>query len=130
MGSSDYCLSLVPTGDCSFSPRYRYEQLINRIHSQIPKMTSDGTRLQMIVCSATLHDFAVKKLAEKIMHFPTWVDLKVWYSFCHFTVGYSWQHYCFRSGPRQRARHSPPRRGSGRPQGGPVVGHQPPREHD
>lgn len=47
-------------------------------------MTADGTRLQMIVCSATLHDFAVKKLAERIMHFPTWVDLKVWKFNCFF----------------------------------------------
>lgn len=31
---------------------------------------------QVIVCSATLHSFDVKKLSEKIMHFPTWVDLK------------------------------------------------------
>ena len=31
----------------------------------IPKMTSDGTRLQMIVCSATLHDFDVKKMADR-----------------------------------------------------------------
>jgi len=53
-----------------------YEPLINRIHGQIPKMTSDGSRLQMIVCSATLHAFEVKKLAERLMHFPTWVDLK------------------------------------------------------
>ena len=53
-----------------------YEQLITRMHGQIPKMTSDGTRLQMIVCSATLHDFDVKRLAERLMHFPTWVDLK------------------------------------------------------
>ncbi|OBS81704.1 hypothetical protein A6R68_24306, partial [Neotoma lepida] len=30
----------------------------------------------VIVCSATLHSFDVKKLSEKIMHFPTWVDLK------------------------------------------------------
>ena len=30
----------------------------------------------MIVCSATLHSFEVKKLAERLMHFPTWVDLK------------------------------------------------------
>ena len=50
--------------------------MIERMHGQIPKMTADGTRLQMIVCSATLHDFAVKKLADKLMHFPTWVDLK------------------------------------------------------
>jgi len=53
-----------------------YDQLIRRIHGSIPKMTSDGTRLQMIVCSATLHAFEVKKLADSLMHFPTWVDLK------------------------------------------------------
>ena len=53
-----------------------YESLINRLHSKIPKMTSDGTRLQMVVCSATLHSFEVKRMAEKLMHFPTWVDLK------------------------------------------------------
>lgn len=53
-----------------------YSQLIDRVHKQIPKLTSDGHRLQMIVCSATLHDFDVKKMAERLMHFPTWVDLK------------------------------------------------------
>jgi ATP-dependent RNA helicase DDX1 len=53
-----------------------YGGLIDRIHKQIPKITSDGRRLQMIVCSATLHDFDVKKMAERLMHFPTWVDLK------------------------------------------------------
>ena len=31
----------------------------------------------MIVCSATLHSFEVKKMAERLMHFPAWVDLKV-----------------------------------------------------
>ncbi|XP_059471757.1 ATP-dependent RNA helicase Ddx1 [Neocloeon triangulifer] len=49
---------------------------LDNMHTQIPKMTSDGRRLQMIVCSATLHDFDVKKLADRLMHFPTWVDLK------------------------------------------------------
>ncbi|KAH8369627.1 hypothetical protein KR093_000368, partial [Drosophila rubida] len=53
-----------------------YTALIDRLHKQIPKITSDGCRLQMIVCSATLHDFEVKKMAERLMHFPTWVDLK------------------------------------------------------
>lgn len=53
-----------------------YTSLIDRLHKQIPKMTSDGCRLQMIVCSATLHNFDVKKMAERLMHFPTWVDLK------------------------------------------------------
>jgi len=53
-----------------------YEGFINRLHGQIPKVTSDGKRLQMVVCSATLHAFEVKKMAEKLMYFPTWVDLK------------------------------------------------------
>lgn len=53
-----------------------YENLINNMHKQIPKITTDGRRLQMIVCSATLHSFEVKKMAERLMHFPTWIDLK------------------------------------------------------
>ncbi|XP_061097976.1 ATP-dependent RNA helicase DDX1 [Conger conger] len=53
-----------------------YTDFIMRIYNQIPQITSDGKRLQVIVCSATLHSFDVKKLSEKIMHFPTWVDLK------------------------------------------------------
>ena len=53
-----------------------HKDMIVRMYKQIPGFTSDGKRLQMIVCSATLHNFDVKKLAEQIMHFPTWVDLK------------------------------------------------------
>ncbi|XP_001352892.3 ATP-dependent RNA helicase Ddx1 [Drosophila pseudoobscura] len=53
-----------------------YTDLIDRLHKQIPKITAEGRRLQMIVCSATLHAFEVKKMAERLMHFPTWVDLK------------------------------------------------------
>ncbi|XP_076029050.1 ATP-dependent RNA helicase Ddx1-like isoform X1 [Oratosquilla oratoria] len=53
-----------------------HENLINRIHSAIPKITPDGKRLQMVVCSATLHSFEVKRMAERLMHFPTWIDLK------------------------------------------------------
>ncbi|XP_050521813.1 ATP-dependent RNA helicase Ddx1 [Daktulosphaira vitifoliae] len=56
--------------------KQRYTPLIENMHRQMPKITHDGKRLQMIVCSATLHDFEVKKLASKLMHFPTWVDLK------------------------------------------------------
>lgn len=40
-----------------------YTELIERLHKQMPKITADGRRLQMIVCSATLHAFEVKKLA-------------------------------------------------------------------
>ena len=47
-----------------------------KLHQKMPSVTVDGKRLQMIVCSATLHNFEVKKLADSIMHFPTWVDLK------------------------------------------------------
>lgn len=53
-----------------------YGKLIENIHQKIPKITSDAHRLQMIVCSATLHSFEVKKMADKLMHFPTWIDLK------------------------------------------------------
>lgn len=53
-----------------------YGNLIENIHKRIPKITSDSQRLQMIVCSATLHSFEVKKMADKLMHFPTWIDLK------------------------------------------------------
>jgi len=50
--------------------------LIQNLFHSCPKVSSDGRRLQVIACSATLHNFDVKKLAEKIMHFPTWIDLK------------------------------------------------------
>jgi superfamily II DNA/RNA helicase len=50
---------------------FRYAALMHSRHSP---------RGQMIVCSATLHSPEVKQLAEEIMHFPTWVDLKVWLS--------------------------------------------------
>jgi ATP-dependent RNA helicase DDX1 len=53
-----------------------HKDMIHKMHRQIPAFNSDGKRLQMIVCSATLHNFDVKKLADQIMHFPTWVDLK------------------------------------------------------
>jgi ATP-dependent RNA helicase DDX1 len=54
-----------------------HTNLLTGLHSRIPKMFDDGSRLQMIVCSATLHNFNVKRQAEKLMYFPTWVDLKV-----------------------------------------------------
>ncbi|XP_066290913.1 ATP-dependent RNA helicase DDX1-like isoform X1 [Branchiostoma lanceolatum] len=53
-----------------------YGQFIQRLHDSMTKVFADGKRLQMIVCSATLHSFDVKKMAEKLMYFPVWVDLK------------------------------------------------------
>lgn len=39
-------------------------------------MESTKERLQIIVCSATLHNNEIKKLADQYMQFPQWVDLK------------------------------------------------------
>lgn len=46
-----------------------YGELIERLHRQMPKITSDGKRLQMVVCSATLHAFEVKKMAVSSTNF-------------------------------------------------------------
>lgn len=53
-----------------------HREFITNIYKKIPPFSQDGRRLQMIVCSATLHNFEVKKLADQLMHFPTWIDLK------------------------------------------------------
>ncbi|CAG2102596.1 unnamed protein product [Medioppia subpectinata] len=52
------------------------QNLLMRWHSLLPRMFDDGRRLQMIVCSATLHNFDVKNFANRVMFFPIWVDLK------------------------------------------------------
>jgi ATP-dependent RNA helicase DDX1 len=52
------------------------ESLIRSIAHRLPKMFSSGRRMQTICCSATLHNFQVKKLAQDLMYFPTWIDLK------------------------------------------------------
>ncbi|XP_067614692.1 ATP-dependent RNA helicase Ddx1-like [Eurosta solidaginis] len=67
---------MVDTREVFVLLKQGYTDLINRLHKQIPKITSDGRSLQMVVCSATLHAFEVKKMADCLMHFPTWVDLK------------------------------------------------------
>ncbi|KAI9544265.1 hypothetical protein NQZ68_005315, partial [Dissostichus eleginoides] len=56
-----------------------YTDFINRIHNQIPQVTSDGKRLQTILNSDCLFSHAAfvrREEAARIMHFPTWVDLK------------------------------------------------------
>ncbi|CAD5212751.1 unnamed protein product [Bursaphelenchus okinawaensis] len=49
---------------------------IRELKEKMPIFTEDGSRLQMIVCSATLHNADVKRMADQHMHFPQWVDLK------------------------------------------------------
>nr|XP_029731996.1 ATP-dependent RNA helicase Ddx1 [Aedes albopictus] len=56
--------------------RCGYMEVIERMHKKIPKITTDGQRLQMVICSGTLDSEEVRKLPERLMHFPTWVDLK------------------------------------------------------
>ena len=68
-------------------------RIIQELHSSIPKYNSTtGQRFQMIVCSATLHNMGVQKLAvtfilnikwnkffvfkNQYMYFPAWIDLK------------------------------------------------------
>lgn len=49
--------------------------MLDALYKKFPKNT-EGTRLQMVVASATLHSPEVKKLADRMMYHPTWVDLK------------------------------------------------------
>eukprot|EP01147_Barroeca_monosierra_P003768 gene3769-6291_t len=49
--------------------------LLHSLYERMPKETA-GNRLQMIVCSATLHSPNVKKFADEVMYHPVWVDLK------------------------------------------------------
>lgn len=60
-----------------------YTDLIERLHRQMPKITSDGRRLQMIVCSATLHAFEVKKMAVSYIQYKILVTV---YDNIEFTV--------------------------------------------
>lgn len=53
-----------------------HNSLITRLHDMVPRMSYDGRRVQTVCCSATLHNFEVKKLAERLMYFPIWIDLK------------------------------------------------------
>lgn len=54
-----------------------HTKFIDSLHRQMPKHTSGGSRrLQMVVCSATLHAMEVKRMADRLMHFPVWIDLK------------------------------------------------------
>jgi len=61
-----YCIvcCTLPTQDGLLSSGYG--DLISRIHKQIPQVTPDGKRLQMVVCSATLHSVDVRKMAVSV----------------------------------------------------------------
>lgn len=52
------------------------DHLIKSVASKLPRMFASGRRMQTICCSATLHNYQVKRLAQDLMYFPTWIDLK------------------------------------------------------
>ncbi|CAL4154397.1 unnamed protein product, partial [Meganyctiphanes norvegica] len=55
-----------------------HEKLVNNIHQTIPKITPDGKRLQMVVCSATLHSFEIKLIElSHHLHPHSWQDLQL-----------------------------------------------------
>lgn len=74
--STEWCRFLVLDEADALIQQQQGATLVTRLHSSIPKVTSDGHRLQMVVCSATLHSVEVKRLADRLMYHPTWVDLK------------------------------------------------------
>lgn len=57
-----------------------YNAFIERLHRQMPKVTADGRRLQMIVCSATLHAMEVKKMAVGMKIILKVVFLWFWFT--------------------------------------------------
>ncbi|CAJ0595758.1 unnamed protein product [Cylicocyclus nassatus] len=53
-----------------------FKQQLERFLSKIPTVASNGVRLQVIACSATLHNMQITQFADKYMNFPQWIDLK------------------------------------------------------
>eukprot|EP00127_Corallochytrium_limacisporum_P006881 Clim_evm96s236 gene=Clim_evmTU96s236 len=51
-------------------------KFIRQMVAQIPPFQDDGTRLQIIACSATLHNPAIIRLSEELCEDPLWVDQK------------------------------------------------------
>lgn len=49
---------------------------IDIIFRALPLVAQDGTRRQVIACSATLHNYEVARFADRQMTFPQWIDLK------------------------------------------------------
>uniref|UniRef100_A0A0N4ZMX2 ATP-dependent RNA helicase n=1 Tax=Parastrongyloides trichosuri TaxID=131310 RepID=A0A0N4ZMX2_PARTI len=49
---------------------------IKKLHGKMTEGDGGIERLQMIVCSATLHNMMIDRIANEMMSFPQWVDLK------------------------------------------------------
>ncbi|ETN69369.1 DEAD/DEAH box helicase [Necator americanus] len=53
-----------------------FKQQLERLLAKVPTVSSNGMRLQVIACSATLHNMQITQFADKYMNFPQWIDLK------------------------------------------------------
>uniref|UniRef100_A0A0K0DCZ6 ATP-dependent RNA helicase DDX1 n=1 Tax=Angiostrongylus cantonensis TaxID=6313 RepID=A0A0K0DCZ6_ANGCA len=49
---------------------------LERLLKLVPTVASNGMRVQVIACSATLHNQKITQFADKYMNFPQWIDLK------------------------------------------------------
>uniref|UniRef100_A0A8R1DRM8 ATP-dependent RNA helicase n=1 Tax=Caenorhabditis japonica TaxID=281687 RepID=A0A8R1DRM8_CAEJA len=49
---------------------------IDNLFRALPLVAADGSRRQVIACSATLHNHDVERFADRHMSFPQWIDLK------------------------------------------------------
>ncbi|CAI2350141.1 unnamed protein product [Caenorhabditis sp. 36 PRJEB53466] len=49
---------------------------IDSLFRALPLVAADGSRRQVIACSATLHNHEVNRFADRHMTFPQWIDLK------------------------------------------------------
>lgn len=56
--------------------RQNQARLLEDLFKRFTKVAADGSRLQVIAASATLHSPEVRKFAQQVTHHPTWVDLK------------------------------------------------------
>ncbi|VDL76287.1 unnamed protein product [Nippostrongylus brasiliensis] len=54
----------------------QWKPQLERLLSKMPTVSSNGMRLQVIACSATLHNQQITSFADKYMNFPQWIDLK------------------------------------------------------
>ncbi|KJH44115.1 DEAD/DEAH box helicase [Dictyocaulus viviparus] len=49
---------------------------LERLLKRVPTVASNGMRVQIIACSATLHNQKITQFADKYMNYPQWIDLK------------------------------------------------------
>uniref|UniRef100_A0AC35TIK7 ATP-dependent RNA helicase DDX1 n=1 Tax=Rhabditophanes sp. KR3021 TaxID=114890 RepID=A0AC35TIK7_9BILA len=67
---------VLDEADALVSGTQNHWGILKKLYGKMIKSESVALRLQVIVCSATLHNPMIDKLAREMMSFPQWVDLK------------------------------------------------------